>query len=476
MNRKQFIILLVFVVIIGAAGLVLRHRQNAAWESPNPTLGEKLMPKFPVNDVAAITIKQGTNQLDLVKKDDLWRVKQRNDYPANYSDIRSFLLKAQDLKIIQSEQVGPSQLPRLSLVPGAGTNAAMVVDFKDDKGKTLQTLLLGKQHMHASTGASPSPYGMGSEGWPDGRYVKVGSHSDLVALISETLSNIQPNPADWLNKDFFKIQKVHSIEVDYPTHPTNSWKLTRAAETTEWKLADAKPGEKLDVTQASSVTSPLSSPYFNDVATQDTKAKDLGMDNPTVVKVATFDHFDYTLKIGKKKDDTYPLAITVSANIPKERTPGKNETKADKAKLDTAFKAKQTTLEDKLAQESKYQNWTYLVSSWSWDSLLKNRSQLLQTNKTEKASNATAKTAPKKAASVVSLIKKAGPVVASKPVFVTNTSPPTAPDVGPVAPKESASAKKLANDVSSFLDPNKATAPAPKAPAPAGAPAATKKN
>jgi Domain of unknown function (DUF4340) len=472
MNRKQFIILLVFVVIIGAAGLVLRHRQNAAWESPSATLGEKLMPKFPVNDVAAIAIRQGTNELDLVKKDDLWRVKQRDDYPANYSDIRSFLLKAKDLKIIQSETVGPSQLPRLSLVPGTGTNAAMVVDFKDDQGKTLQTLLLGKQHMHAATGASP--YGMGGEGWADGRYVKVGNNSDLVALISETLSNIQPKPADWLNKDFFKIQKVHSIEVDYPTHPTNSWKLTRTAETSEWNLANAKPGEKLDVTKAASVTSPLSSPYFNDVATQDAKAKDFGMDTPTVVKVATFDNFDYTLKIGKKRDDTYPLAMTVSANIPKERTPGKDEKKADKAKLDKEFKDNQKKLEDKLAQESKYQNWTYLVSSWSWDSLLKNRSQLLQTNKTAKVSNTTAKTTPKPSPEV-SLMKHAAQVVASTPVLVTNSSPPTA--AGPVAPKESASAKNLANDVSSFLDPNKAVAPAPaKAPAPSSAPAAAKKN
>ena len=40
---------------------------------------------LPVNDVAAIVIKGGTNQLDLVRKDNLWRVKQRNDYPANFS-------------------------------------------------------------------------------------------------------------------------------------------------------------------------------------------------------------------------------------------------------------------------------------------------------------------------------------------------------------------------------------------------------
>ncbi len=47
---------------------------------------------------------------------------------------------------------------------------------------------------------------------------------------------------------------------------TNSWKLTRASETNDWQLADAKPGEKLDSSKISSVTSPFSSPSFNDVA------------------------------------------------------------------------------------------------------------------------------------------------------------------------------------------------------------------
>src|SRR3989442_12362089 len=175
MNRKQLFILLVLVIVLGGAGALLRKKQSASWEGANPAIGKKLLGDFPVKDVGHSSPKQGTNELNVAKKNDLWAVRERDDYPANYSEISDFLLKARDLKIVQSEKVGASQLPRLALVTGAATNSALVVEFKDQKDKPIKTLLLGKKHMKKSDRPSPSPFGgeMGEEGWPDGRYVKV---------------------------------------------------------------------------------------------------------------------------------------------------------------------------------------------------------------------------------------------------------------------------------------------------------------
>lgn len=388
MNRKQLALLLFLLVVLGLAGLMIYHKQNDLADAGNQQLGKKLLGDFPVNDVAHITIKQGTNELNLVKKDDLWRVRERNDYPANFSDISDFLIKARDLKIIQTETVGPSQMPRLDLVPGSGTNAALVVEFKGQSEKPIRTLLLGKKHMQKSS--RPSPYGdMGDMGFPDGRYVRVGTDSDSVALISEPLANIEPKPDQWLNKDFFKVEHVRSISVDFPI-ATNSWKLTRDTETADWKLADAKPGEQLDSSKISGLSSPLSSPSFSDVDTT-SKPAQLGLDKPTVVKLDTFDNFSYTLKVGEKTNDNYAVALNVDAQLPTERTPDKDEKPADKARRDKEFKDNQKKLQDKLAQEKGYQNWVYLVSSWTLDPVLKDRSQLLVEKKKEEkptASNA----------------------------------------------------------------------------------------
>ncbi len=116
MNRKQFVILVVLLIVLGGAGWYVQMKRNLAGSAGGNGTGQKLLGEsFPVNDVTHISIKQGAKEVNLVKKDDLWRVRERNDYPANFSEISEFLLKARDLKVIQSEEVGASQLPRLQL-------------------------------------------------------------------------------------------------------------------------------------------------------------------------------------------------------------------------------------------------------------------------------------------------------------------------------------------------------------------------
>ena len=205
MNRKQLIVLIVLLVVLGIVGLKLYQSNQTSWQGGSRQgTPLKLLGELPVNDVAAIVIKGGTNQLDLVKKDGLWRVKERNDYPANFSEISGFLLKAADLKAAQTEEIGLSQLGRYKLLPpGPATNTAVQVELLDQNGKAIKSLLLGKTHMRKSEGR-PSPMGeMGeNEGFPDGRYVMVGAGAKTVAVVSDPLSNLEAKPDQWLNKDF----------------------------------------------------------------------------------------------------------------------------------------------------------------------------------------------------------------------------------------------------------------------------------
>ncbi len=379
MNLKQLGILLVVVIVIGAAWLVVRNHESSAFSISNSDVGKKLLGEFQVNDVGHVEIKQGTNDLNLVKKDDLWRVRERSDYPANFSQISEFLLKARDLKIVQVEEVGPSQLPRMELAPGQGSNAPVTVVFDDAAGKPLHVLLLGKKHMRDSKGA-PSQFG-GDGSFPDGRWVMAATNSPTVALISDALDNVEPKPDQWLNKDFFRVEKVKSIEANFPV-ATNSWKLTRETETGDWKLAAAKPGEELDSSKISGFSNPFSSPSFSDVLPGG-KLDGSGTNKPTVFKIETFDNFDYTVDVGAKTNDDYLVTMAVSAKFPTERVAGKDEKPEDKARLDKEFADSHQKLADKLKQEQGYQQWTYLIPSWSVDPVLKERSQLFAEKKEE---------------------------------------------------------------------------------------------
>jgi hypothetical protein len=377
MNRNQFTLLLCLLVVLGIAGLMIYHKQNVANQAGNSTAGDKLLAQLPINDVARIHLKQGTNELSLANTD-IWRVHERKDYPANYSQISDFIVKLNDLKVIQSEKVAPSDLARLALAAGQGSN--VMVELSDQNGKMIKTILLGKIHRQKPRG--PSPFGdMEDAGYPDGRYVMVGTNSDTVALISDPLPTIEPKPDQWLNKDFFKVEKIRSVAVTYP-EATNSWKVTHQTDTTPWQLSDATPTEQLDATKITTATGQLGSPSFIDVDTT-SQPEQLGLDKPTIVTVDTFEDFTYTFKIGQLTSNNYPLTITVDAQLPKERAAGPDEKPEDKAKLDKEFKDRQQKLQDKLTKEKGYGKWIYLVSNWTLDPLLKRRAELLVEKKEE---------------------------------------------------------------------------------------------
>jgi hypothetical protein len=385
MNRKHFIILIAVAIIIGAVAISLQKSNKASYSETTTGAGQKLMGNFPVNDVALIDIKSAAGEVTLAKKDDSWRVKERGDYPANFSSISDFLRKAAELKIVQAEEVGPSQYDRLELNPPgkAGAKTGTVVDFKDKSGKSIKSLILGAKYVKKSE--APSQFG--GEGFPAGRWVQDQANTGTASLISDALSEAEPKVEQWLDKDFFKVEKVRSLTVTYP-EATNSWKASRESESAPWVLADLKAGEQPDTNKLSALGSPLASPSFNDVAV-DAKSPDLGLDKPTVIKLATFDGFDYTLNVGKKGGDmakgeeNYPMTVTVSAELPKERTLGKDEKPEDKAKLDKEFKDKVQKLADKLQAEKKFENHAYLVSKWTLDSILKDRSSFMAEKKEE---------------------------------------------------------------------------------------------
>src|SRR5438094_1367855 len=382
MNRKQLAILLVLGAVIGALGFFVSRRNAASYQSSGEGgAGKKLLPGFPINDVTRIDVRQGTNELTLARQEEQWTVRQRYGYPANFQEIGDLLRKMWELKIVQTEQIGPSQFARLELTePDKGTNSGTLVEFKDKSDKTIQAVLLGKKHTRKSGNASPLG---ASDAWPDGRYVLVLNGPKDVAVVSDALSEVETKPDRWLNKDFFKVEKLKAISVTH-TNATNSWKLARETENGPLTLADAKPGEQLDTGKSAPAGNALSFPSFTDVVSPEAKPEETGMNSPVVAKLETFDGFSYTVKTaGKTNEENYYLNLNVSADLPKDRTPGKDEKPEDKEKLDKEFKEKTTKLEEKLKQEKAFEKWTYLVSKWTVDPLLKERKDLLAEKKEE---------------------------------------------------------------------------------------------
>ena len=381
MNGKQLGLLLGLLILLGGAGLLVEHNRNQGSTNAPGAGGKLLGENFPVNDVWHITIKQGTNELNLVKEgeQDLWRVQERKDYPANFSQISDLLLKAKDLKIVESDEVTAADLPELQLAAGQGTNASVTLDLKDKDGKIIRSVILGKPHVGKS--AQRAPDGSSSV-FPNGRYVMLAGDAQHVLLVADALSEIEPKAESWLNKDFFKVERPKAVAVSYPD-ATNSWKISRDEESGTWKFLDPAAGERPDTNKLAGVSSPFMSPSFDDVLTANNSPEATGLDKPTVVTVDTFDDMTYVVKIGKKTGDDYPLTISVTANFPKERATLPGEKPEDKDKADKAWQDRQKQLDQLFKDATAFENWVYLVPTWNLDTTLKDRKDLMEDKKDE---------------------------------------------------------------------------------------------
>jgi hypothetical protein len=446
MKGKQLFLLLVLAAVAGGAWYLLSERNRSSWSETGGGGGKVV--EFPINDVSHLRVKNASGEVNLVKKAEVWTVQERADYPANFEQVSSLLRKLWELKTVQEVKVGASQLPRLELEePGKGDKTGTLVEFLGAEDKALAALLLGKPHLSKAGGAGE----FGSEGFPSGRYVKVVGQPK-VSLVSDSLDDVQPKPERWLRKEFVKVDGPKSVTVAGQTD-AQKWTLTRENSTADWQLSGAKPEEKVDTGKTFALGTIFSTGNFEDVLAPDAKPEDTGLDKPTTATIETFDGFRYELKIGKAMGDNYPVLVTVSANLPKERTPGKDEKEEDKKKLEEEFAAKQKTLTEKLAAEQKFANRVFLVPKQTVEPLLKDRSALLA----EKPSEATPPAA-------------AAPVAPSAPVSAT-TPPLSLPPAAPPAPPAPAPAETPAAPAPP-KPPAPSTEPVPPSAPPAGKPAA----
>jgi hypothetical protein len=414
MKGKQLALVLVLLVVVGGIALFLSHRNSASWSDTATTSGGKVL-DFQLNDVSHVTIKEGGAELNLARKNDIWTVKERADYPADFNKVGALIRKLWELKPVQDVKIGPSQFARLQLTePAPGSTSGALLDLKGAGDKRLAALLLGKKNLR-----NPDQPASEGGGIASGRYVMAQDGSNRVFLVSETFEEIQLKPEQWLSRDFIKIENPRSIAVTGIT-PAINWKIARDAAASSWKLADAKPGDELDNAKAAGVASIFTYGSFADVLAPDAPVAETGLDKPSTVRIETFDNFIYELKVGKLTGENYPVLVSVKGEPPKERTPAADEKPEDKARLDQEFQTRQMQLTDKLANEQKLQARPYLIAKATIDQVLKDRASLMAEKKPNPSPTpATAPAGPKPA----SLLKP--PVAAPRSAGSPTTASPS---------------------------------------------------
>ena len=377
MNKKQFLILLLAVVVLGGAGLALVWRDVSDYRASGAKIGAKLLPELKIADVAEVRFQDSKQQTTLVRKEKIWVVQERGGYPASFQEISDLLIKLVELKVTQAEQVGEKLFPRLELAdPGKGEGTGTAVEFKGAAGKPLARLVLGKTVLKKD---AMNPLPSAKDGVPAGRYVRVAGEKDTVVVVSDPLGKAEASPGRWLNKDFFKVDRIKTLAVG-PEGAAPHWKITRSEEWGQWKFAAG--GEVLNPSAAVTAVNKLGQLTFNDVAVNP-EADATG--KPLVAVAETFDNLVYTVKLVKKaKGDDYLVTIAVRGAPPKTRAPEKGEKPEQAAQRDKEFAASLKRLEERIAAETALGKWTYVIAKDELEPLLRSRSDMVAPKRGEK--------------------------------------------------------------------------------------------
>src|SRR4029077_13498783 len=111
---------------------------------------------------------------------------------------------------------------------------------------------------------------------------------DIVVVVSDPLSKAEANPGKWLNRDFFKADRIRTLTFG-PEGGAPSWKITRTEEWGQWKFATG--GGELAAGRAVAAVNALNSMAFADIAVN---PKPEEAEKPVVVTAETFDNLTYT--------------------------------------------------------------------------------------------------------------------------------------------------------------------------------------
>jgi len=240
MNARVALVLVVLLVALGGGALLYNYQERTQKADNVATLGRPLLKELKVADIATIRIVEPKSTLTLQRKEDGWVIAERRNFPADVTKVRDFALQLISLKVGQSEPIGEKDRARLNL-DTTGTQ----LEFNAADGKPLGKFIAGKKYFKREVeNPDKAP--------ADGRFVALPAEAGTVYIISDPLAQASAKSAEWIDRSSFQVEKVKTLEVRTPKG--DAWRIARVADNADWKLAGAKPGEKLDTSRANAAT------------------------------------------------------------------------------------------------------------------------------------------------------------------------------------------------------------------------------
>lgn len=376
MKGSKLLYLLATAALVGGLALFLKSRDEASWQEASVAAGTKLLGDLAVNEVAAVRLLGPDGRVTAKRDAGTWVIEERGGYPADFAKISALVRKFAELEPVQSLPLGMEDGATLMLgvpegdAPGAQTGT--LVELSDASGRKLASIVAGKTH--APTAPGPGPI---SGAMVTGRYVMLADAPQTAYLVTETLSDLQASPPQWIDKNFVRPGQPKRIEVKAQGKDRN-WTIERDAPGAPWKLAGAGKKQNLDAAKLLAIDSLVTGLSVADVpdGAGDTRLKPLG-EKPVSVTIDSFEGLRYALTFGDGGADNLPARISVEVTgdplIPSAPTEGQKPSEPAAKAMEQAKKAR----DEKVAQAAKCQGKAIFIPRNFLQPFLETRSSLL---------------------------------------------------------------------------------------------------
>ncbi len=372
-------------VLIIVAVFMAEQQEPGAPPANRPVFPEL---KAVINDVTALSVATQSGTITLHRQENIWRVKEKYDYPADLGTVRETLIGLAELTTLEPKTRKPELYEKLGLqdVEAEGSLSTGIT-LKDATDNTVAAAVIGNDR--------PA---QGKSGYKELFIRKAG---DPQTWLVQGRLTVEKNPGQWLDKELVQIEtkRVRRLTVTHPDRTRLVVEKARPADL-NYQMADLPEGLEIESQfTVNNIVSTVTSLSLDDVQ----PASEIPFDGQPVVTAVfeTFDGLQGTVHLLPKDEKNY---VTISAafnaglvwkpELERKADPEKESKPqaGDQPDADTQDKEAGTNPDQPQmkseaevkaeieALNKRVRDWVYVIPKFRAGSLLKKPQDLLKTS------------------------------------------------------------------------------------------------
>ena len=272
----------------------------------DPRAGKPVLPKVApgLADVAKVVLTRAGNTITFVQQDKVWKIAEKDDYPANATKVRQMLLGLAQISFVEPKTAQSDLYKRLNLEDPSDPKAqSTAVQVFDAKGTALGSVIVGKRRIDELGGGN------------DGVYIRLPDEP-RTWLARGTL-DLDGDVTQWLDRGIADIKEDRIKQA--VIHEADGTTLTISRDKPEDKfgLKELPPGRKLksDTTLVEPATI-LQGFELTDVKAA--KSMTLPQEGVTKADYTTFDGLTVHATVAKQGEQDW-MQLSAEASDDKEK-------------------------------------------------------------------------------------------------------------------------------------------------------------